>query len=75
MQSYNNYLQQILKQLKENPKNSYHKSKNNSQAKIESKEWKIRIKCMNYGALIYPENLYDTLIYHKNINIKLFGHL
>ena len=70
MQSYNNYLQKILKQLKVNHKNSYHKSKNNSQAKIEDKEWKIRIKCMNYGALIYAENIYDTLV----SNIKLSGH-
>ena len=75
MQSYNNYLQKILKQLKVNHKNSYYKSKNNLQAKIEDKEWKIRIKCMNYGVSIYSENIYDTLIYHKNINIKLSGHL
>ena len=74
MQSYNNYLQKILKRLKVNHKNSYHKCTNNLQAKIEDEEWKIRMKCMNYGALIYPENIYDTLIYHKNINIKLSCH-
>ena len=38
MQSYNNYLQKMLKQLKVNHNNSYHKSNNNSQVQINDKK-------------------------------------
>ena len=73
IQCFNNYLQnKISKQLKVNHKHSYHVIENNSQAKIEDKQQKIRIKSMNYDALIYHENIYDTLIKHKNTNIKPF---
>ena len=48
-----------------NHKHNYYVIENNSQAKIKDKEQKIRIKSMSYYALIYHENLYDTLITDK----------
>ena len=66
IQSFNNYLQnKISKQLEVNHKHSYYHDyviENNSQAKIEDKEQKIRIKSINYDALIYHGNIYDKLI-------------
>ena len=41
---------------------SYHVIKNNSQAKIDDNEQEIIIKSMNYDALIYHENIYDTIV-------------
>ena len=46
-----------------NNQHSNYVIRNNSQAKIEDKEQEIIIKSMNYDALIYHENIYDTLIY------------